>query len=58
LTLDKEMWHKFFITMLNKGVIMMGGDPTETIFFSTQHTDADYEKILKCFKETVSTLQR
>jgi glutamate-1-semialdehyde 2,1-aminomutase len=57
LSMSKELWHKFFINMLNKGVIMIGGDPTETIFFSVQHTDEDYEKILTCFKETVNTLQ-
>lgn len=51
-----ETWHKFFITMLNKGVIMIGGDPTETIFFSMMHTDDDYAKILKAFEETVNTL--
>jgi glutamate-1-semialdehyde 2,1-aminomutase len=55
-TLDYDIWFKFFITMLNKGVIMIGADPTETIFFSVMHTDEDYEKILKAFKETIDTL--
>jgi glutamate-1-semialdehyde 2,1-aminomutase len=55
-TSSYAMWHKFFITMLNKGVIMQGGDPTETIFFSVQHSDEDYAKVLKAFKETMKSL--
>ena len=55
-TFDFNLWFKFFITMLNKGVLMVGADPTETIFFSVQHTDEDYEKIIKAFKETIDTL--
>ena len=57
LSMNKETWHKFFITMLNKGVLMIGGDPTETIFFSVQHSDEDYDIILKSLKETVGTLK-
>ena len=53
---DSDMWFKFYISMLNRGVIMQGGDATETIFFSLQHTDEDFEKILTAFKATVETL--
>jgi len=56
LSMDRDVWHKFFITMLNKGVIMIGGDPTETIFFSVQHTDEDYEKILAAFESTLKSI--
>lgn len=52
---DYDMWHKFYITMLNKGVIMIGAEPTEDISFSVQHTDEDFEKVLKAFKETIDT---
>lgn len=55
-TCDRAMWHKFMLTMLNKGVIMIGGDPTETIFFSVQHEDDDYEKVLEKFEETLKIL--
>jgi glutamate-1-semialdehyde 2,1-aminomutase len=57
-TADSSAWHKFFITMLNKGVIMIGANPTETIFFSVQHTDGDYDQILGRFRETLKTLPR
>jgi len=53
-----EIWHKFFITMLNKGVIMIGADATETIFFSVAHTDDDDAKVLKAFEETFATLPK
>lgn len=58
LSMNYDMWHQFFITMLNKGVIMVGADPTETIFFSVQHSDEDYDKILTSFKETLQTLPK
>lgn len=53
---DADMWFKFFITMLNNGVIMIGADPTETIFFSVQHTDDDIDLVLRAFEKTVNTL--
>ncbi len=55
-TADRSLWHKFFITMLNKGVIMVGGDATETIHLSIKHTDDDYNKILEAFEETLNML--
>ena len=55
-TQNYDMWHKFYITMLNKGVIMIGAEPTEDISFSVQHTDDDFEKVIKAFKETIDTL--
>lgn len=55
-TQDYDMWHKFYITMLNKGVIMIGAEPTEDISFSVQHTDEDFEKVLKAFDETINSL--
>lgn len=57
-TADYSVWHKFFLTMLNKGVIMMGVDPTEAIFFSVQHSRRDYDQILERFRETIKTLPR
>jgi len=55
---NEKVWHKFFITMLNKGVIMIGADATETIFFSIAHTDEDYAKVLKAFEETLEDLPK
>lgn len=52
---DWNQWHKFYITMLNKGVIMIGCEPTEMISFSVMHTDEDFEKAIKAFKETIDT---
>lgn len=54
---DIDMWHKFYVTMLNNGVIMQGGDATETIFFSVQMTDDDFAKILEAFKKTIDSLK-
>jgi glutamate-1-semialdehyde 2,1-aminomutase len=56
LTMNKKVWHKFFISMLNRGVIMIGADPTETIFFSVQHTKTDYEEVIDKFRDTIKTL--
>lgn len=55
-TQNYEMWRKFFLTMMNNGVIMIGAEPTEVISFSVQHTDEDFEKVLKAFKKTIDTL--
>ena len=54
---DSDMWFKFYITMLNNGVIMQGGEATETIFFSLGHTDEDFKKILEAFKKTIDEIK-
>jgi len=53
---DVEKTHKYWLSMVNKGIIPMAYGADEEWLISVQHTEEDVQKHLEAFKEIASRL--
>lgn len=56
LQVDEAKTHKYWLSMVNKGVIPMAYGAEEEWVVSVQHSNADIQKHLEAFKEVAPTL--
>lgn len=56
-TVDEEMAHRYWLSMVNKGVVPMSYGADEEWLISVQHDMEDIEYHLEKFKEVASSLR-
>ena len=55
---DKHMWYRYWLGMINKGVIPYGGAWFEEWFVSAMHTEEDIDKTIEKVYETFKELKK
>ncbi len=53
---DKDKWYKYWISMMNEGVMISGNTWHQTWFISAAHTDEDIQRTIEAVQKTVATL--
>lgn len=57
LRTDQEMWHEYWISMFNEGVLSMAYGPEEEWLISIQHSNEDIQQHLEAFKKVAPSLK-
>ena len=54
---DANMWYRYWISMINHGIIPYGGAWFEEWFVSAMHTEEDIEKTIQTYYEVLKEIK-